>query len=180
MASSEGTTSGFPPVVGEHARVLILGTLPSRRSLELSQYYGHPRNAFWRIMGVLFDAGPDVPYDERTRRVAAAGVAIWDVLDASVRPGSMDAAIDLSTARANDFAAFLASRPDIRLVCFNGKTAESLFRRLVAPNLEKGSNVQRFETLPSTSPAFAAMSFEEKLERWKIILAATHGKGEDQ
>jgi hypoxanthine-DNA glycosylase len=178
MASSEGSTSGFPPVVGAQARVLILGTLPSRRSLELSQYYGHPRNAFWRIMGVLFGAGPEVPYAERTRRVAAAGVAIWDVLAASVRPGSMDAAIDLATASANDIEGFLGSHPYIRLVCFNGRTAESLFRRLVAPNLEKGSNVPRYETLPSTSPAFAAMSFEEKLERWKVILAETNKKGE--
>ena len=102
------------------------------------------------------------------------------MLEASVRPGSMDAAIDLATARANDFASFFDAHPGIRIVCFNGRTAASLFRRLVASTLQKSSNELRCVTLPSTSPAFAAMSFEEKLERWRLVLGERPITGETQ
>lgn len=162
-------TSGFPPIIGDDARVLVLGSLPSVRSLQKMQYYGHPRNAFWKIMGELFGADPDLPYEERTGRLVDNRVAIWDVLAASVRPGSMDSNIDESTARPNDFNSLFRGQPAIRLVCFNGGAAARLYRRLVAPRLEKGSNTWQFETLPSTSPAHASKTFEEKLARWRIV-----------
>lgn len=172
------TTAGFPPLLGTEARVLILGTLPSRKSLEKSQYYGHPRNAFWPIMGALFGAGPDVPYASRVRILTDAGIAVWDVLAASIRPGSMDSAIDPRAAAANDFTALFREQPGIELVCFNGRTAGQLFRKLVAPQLESGSNTPGYRALPSTSPAYAAMSFAEKLERWRVVvMQALHTKG---
>jgi hypoxanthine-DNA glycosylase len=162
-------TTGFPPVAGPGARVLILGSLPSRKSLELNQYYGHPQNAFWRIMGELFGAGHDIPYDERTTRLVANGVAVWDVLQASVRPGSMDADIDRDAAAPNDFEVFFSEHPSVELVCFNGKTAQALYQRLVASVIENGSNTRTYQTMPSTSPAFAAMSFDQKLDKWRIV-----------
>jgi hypoxanthine-DNA glycosylase len=162
-------TTGFPPVAGPGATVLILGSLPSRKSLELNQYYGHPQNAFWRIMGELFGAGRDIPYDKRTARLVANGVAVWDVLQASVRPGSMDADIDRDAAVPNDFEVFFREHPSVELVCFNGKTAQTLYQRLVAPVIENGSNTRTYQTMPSTSPAFAAMSFDQKLEKWRIV-----------
>ena len=162
-------TTGFPPIAGPGAKVLILGSLPSRKSLEFKQYYGHPQNAFWRIMGALFGAGRDTPYDERTAILVANGVAVWDVLQASVRPGSMDADIDRDAAVANDFAGFFREHPSVELVCFNGKTAQTLYRRLVAPVIENGSNSRTYQTMPSTSPAFAAMSFDQKLDQWRIV-----------
>ena len=163
-------TTGFPPLAGPGVRVLILGTLPSRRSIAEGQYYGHPRNAFWPIMGKLLGAGRELPYTQRTERLVTAGVAVWDVLAASIRPGSMDADIDIASARANDFAAFFRAHPHIRLVCFNGQTAESLFYRMVVPGLETRFNALRYETLPSTSPAYAAIGFEDKAQRWQAIL----------
>lgn len=177
--SVTAVTEGFPPLLGPGARVLVLGTLPSRQSLLKHQYYGHPQNAFWRIMGELFGAGPERTYAERSIRLMGAGVAVWDVLASSVRPGSMDSSIDPATATPNDFRSLFATEPQIRLVCFNGQSAAKLFERLVAPTLEKGSNITEYRTLPSTSPAHAAMSFEQKLHRWEIVAdAAAKNKGE--
>lgn len=162
-------TGGFPPILGSGARVLVLGSLPSVKSLEKNQYYGHPRNAFWPIMGELFGAGRELAYAERRKIMVDNGVAIWDVLASSNRPGSMDAAIDEKSATANDFNALLRDHPGIRLICFNGQAAARLFRRLVAPTLENGSTTLDYQTMPSTSPAYAAMRFEEKLARWRLV-----------
>lgn len=170
MASERGARSaGFAPLLGRDPRVLVLGTLPSRRSLEKQQYYGHPRNAFWQIMGELFGAGPGVPYAERMRLLTARRVAVWDVLRASVRPGSLDADIDVATAKANDFASLFAAHPGIALVCFNGRAAAGLWQRLVAPVLQNSSNTLDYRTLPSTSPAHASVRYAEKLERWRVV-----------
>jgi TDG/mug DNA glycosylase family protein len=165
-------TCGFAPILGDRARVLILGSLPSVASLEKNQYYGHPQNVFWRIMGELFGAGPDMPYAQRTRILVNARVAVWDVLRSSVRPGSMDADIETSTAKPNDFETLFRDQPGIRLVCFNGRTAAKFFEQLVAPVIENGSNSRQYETLPSTSPAHASLSFADKLERWRIVQRA--------
>ncbi len=160
---------GFAPIAGNGARSLVLGSLPSQLSLQKQQYYGNPQNKFWPMMGVLFAAGPELVYGARADRLIECGVAVWDVLYSSVRPGSMDSAIDQSTAVANDFATFFAQQPDIRLVCFNGRKAAQLFARLVANSLDATCDSLRYKTLPSTSPAHASMSFEEKLEQWSFL-----------
>lgn len=123
-------------------------------------------------MAELFGAGPELPYADRVATLLQNRVAVWDVLAASVRPGSMDAAIDEATARPNDFGRFFRERPGIVLVCFNGKAAGRLFASLVAPTLEKGSNTREYQTLPSTSPAHASITFADKLERWRVIQTA--------
>ena len=166
-------TRGFVPIAGPGARVLVLGSLPSVKSVEKQQYYGHPQNAFWRVMGELFGAGLEMPYADRTATLVKNQLAVWDVLAASIRPGSMDAAIDEATARPNDFNRFFREQPGIGLVCFNGKAAARLYDRLVAPALEKGSNTPEYQTLPSTSPAYASMTFADKLERWRVVRDAT-------
>ena len=160
---------GFPPIADAHARVLILGSLPGQVSLQRQQYYAQPHNAFWKIMGRLFDARPELPYDERTQRLVRDGVALWDVCAAATRPGSLDAAIVHASVVPNDFAAFIASHPRLRLICFNGAKAAELYRRLVLPSLPRTLRPVGYETLPSTSPAHAAMTFEEKLTRWSIV-----------
>lgn len=162
-------TEGFPPILGTDASVLILGTLPSQQSLRKSQYYGHPRNAFWPIMGELFAAGPDLPYCERTQLLLSHGIAVWDVLASGSRPGSMDAAINEKSARPNDFASLHGAHPELRLVCFNGKASARLFRQLVPKRVQESFASVKFVTMPSTSPAFAAMSFADKLQHWSTI-----------
>ncbi len=160
---------GFAPITGNGARLLVLGSLPSQLSLQTQQYYGNPQNKFWSIMGALFTAGPELPYGARADRLIECGVAVWDVLHSSVRPGSMDSAIDQSTAVANDFMTFFAQQPDISLVCFNGQKAAQLFSRLVASSLDATCDRLRYKTLPSTSPAHASMSFDEKLVQWSFL-----------
>lgn len=162
-------TQGFAPILGPVARVLILGTLPSQQSLKRNQYFGHPRNAFWPIMGELFGAGPELPYAKRTQLLQHHEIAVWDVLRSARRAGSMDAAIEKKDASPNNFAALHAAHPELELVCFNGQAAARLFKRLVPPDVQESFGSVRFVTMPSTSPALAAMSFADKLSCWSKI-----------
>ena len=161
---------GFPLIADAHARVLILGSLPGQMSLQRQQYYAQPHNAFWKIMGRLFGAGPELTHEECAQRLVQNGIALWDVCAAAQRPGSLDAAIVHSSVVPNDLAAFIESHPDVVLICFNGAKAADLYRRLVLPGLPATMRAIRTETLPSTSPAHAAMPFEEKLRRWAAAL----------
>jgi hypoxanthine-DNA glycosylase len=160
----------FPPIADAHVRVLILGSLPGQVSLQRQQYYAQPQNAFWKIMGRLFGAGPELAYAERAQHLVQNGIALWDVCASAHRPGSLDAAIVHSSVVPNDLAAFIATHPGIGLICFNGGKAAELYRRFVLPGLPATVCAIRYETLPSTSPAHAAMPFEEKLTRWAAIL----------
>jgi hypoxanthine-DNA glycosylase len=159
----------FPPIARRDARVLILGTAPGVQSLARRQYYGHPQNAFWRIMGELFGAGLDMPYTQRKRLLIAQGIAVWDVLKECERPGSMDHNIAADSLQVNDFASFFRSHRQIERVYFNGGTAESLFRRHVLKSLDVRIQSLEFSRLPSTSPAHAGRSFAEKLSAWSDI-----------
>jgi len=149
--------------------VLILGSMPGKASLTAQQYYAHPRNAFWRIMGDLVGAGPALSYAERLQKLGEAGVALWDVIAACERPGSLDADIVNESVRGNDFAGFFAVHRSITRVFFNGATAELYFRRHVLPGLAGWSLPTR--RLPSTSPAHATLSYEAKLAAWSVIVS---------
>ncbi|MFO1344989.1 MAG: DNA-deoxyinosine glycosylase [Rhodocyclaceae bacterium] len=153
----------FPPIVAPGARVLILGSMPGVASLSAGQYYAHPRNAFWPILGALCGFAATAPYAERVLALQAAGVAVWDVLQSCVRPGSLDTAIERSSEVPNDIAGLLSDQPGIRCIAFNGGTAEAAFRRHVPADVVGGLRLLR---LPSTSPANAAWSFERKLAAW--------------
>jgi hypoxanthine-DNA glycosylase len=161
---------GFAAVAAADARVLVLGSLPGTRSLQAQQYYAQPQNAFWKIMGALFDAGPDLDYAQRLQRLKSRSVALWDVLAAGQRPGSLDAAIVKSSVVVNDFAAFFAGHARLRLLCFNGKTAAALYARHVVPALAPEFAAIDTVVLPSTSAAYAAMRFEQKLAQWSHAL----------
>lgn len=165
-----GAVTGFAPLVGPGARVLILGSLPGVASLQAGAYYAQPRNAFWPIMGALFGAGPGLDYRQGVALLRAHGVAVWDVLHAAVRPGSLDAAIDPATQVANDFAGFFAANPDLGHVFFNGAKAEALFFRLVTARPCRVDCA--YTRLPSTSPAHAALSLADKRAAWSVLARA--------
>jgi TDG/mug DNA glycosylase family protein len=150
-------------------RTLILGTMPGRVSLRERQYYAHPQNAFWRIVGGILGFDPASSYDSRVAAVQAADIAVWDVLKSCIRPSSLDSAIDASSAVPNDFANFLAEHPQIRRICFNGATAEALFTKHVRPFLAAKADIQQIR-LPSTSPANASVPLSEKLRAWQAIV----------
>ncbi|HEX04725.1 MAG TPA: DNA-deoxyinosine glycosylase, partial [Bacteroidetes bacterium] len=160
---------GFPCVAASGGSVLILGSMPSQRSLEAKQYYAHPRNAFWSIMGELFGAGSDKPYGERLKILTANQIVLWDVLMSCQRTGSLDALIDDSSIAVNDFAGLFLNYSEIRNVFLNGRKAAALFQRRVLPDLSQSDQLSCY-TLPSTSPAYAAMPFDQKLEHWRAIL----------
>ena len=160
----------FPPIENRRARVLVLGSMPGAASLVAGQYYAHSRNHFWPIMGSLFGAGPDIPYAARVRRLKACGVAVWDVLESCVRPGSLDADIDEDSIAVNDFAGFFAAHTAVEAVFFNGAKAEAAYRRHVMAGLPAVAGGLRARRLPSTSPAHAALSFEKKLAAWAAAL----------
>lgn len=173
---------GFPPIAASSAHILILGSMPGAASLAAQRYYAHPRNAFWPIMGELLQFDADEAYATRAAVLKRAGIALWDVLNACVRPGSLDAAIVAGSHEANDFARFFAAHPGITHVFFNGATAEGCFRRLVMPALAgasgrakcpAGSDEQGYvlRRLPSTSPAHAGQNFARKLAAWRAALA---------
>jgi hypoxanthine-DNA glycosylase len=154
---------GFPPVVGDGARLLILGSFPSVQSLKLGQYYANPRNAFWPITGWLFGFDVSEPYQHRLAVLQSNGVALWDVLYRCRRRGSADAAIDSESSVVNDFEKLFGTYPNLSRVYFNGATAATMFRRLVDVD-----PAVRLRQLPSTSPAHT-MPLRDKLAAWQVI-----------
>ncbi len=163
---------GFAPVARADARVLILGSMPGAASLAAQQYYAHARNAFWPIMGALFDAGLEQPYGARLARLNVVGVALWDVIARCERSGSLDSAIKPASIEVNDFARLFRSCPQIGHVFFNGSAAETAFRRHVLRHIELPPALS-LARLPSTSPAHAARNFDAKLRAWQIVRDAT-------
>jgi hypoxanthine-DNA glycosylase len=163
---------GFPPIAAPDARVLVLGTMPSVASLAKQQYYGHPQNAFWPIMGRLFGARPELPYAERQQILCAQGVAVWDVLRECQREGSLDAAIERESESPNDFTRFFRAHRNIQAVFFNGQRAETAYRRHVLQTVSEFDHKFRYARLPSTSPAHAGRSFAQKLAAWRAVAHA--------
>jgi hypoxanthine-DNA glycosylase len=164
-AYSEDFVFSFPPYAAHDAEKLILGSMPGEESLRQFQYYAHPRNAFWKIMGELFDFDPRVSYVDRIEFLICRKIALWDTVHRCVRPGSMDADIKLEVP--NDFELFFKKYPNIKKIFFNGQTAYRLFKKHVAKmDIPEVEHI----IMPSTSPANASISYEGKLEAWKRIL----------
>jgi TDG/mug DNA glycosylase family protein len=159
-------SQGFAPVASPDARLLILGSMPGVASLEATQYYAFPHNVFWKLMGDLFAAGPELDYRSRLQKLMTNHIALWDVIKACKRPGSLDSAISKDGMTTNDFISFFESHPQITHVCFNGQKAAGLFKKKVAPML---TGRYEYLTLPSTSPAYAAKSYAAKLKAWSVL-----------
>lgn len=155
---------GLPPIIGPAPRVLVLGNMPSVISLATRQYYGNPRNSFWRICADLFDLDAEAPYEQRTAALVAERVAVWDVLRECRRIGSLDAAVEPDSMVPNAIGPLLQDNPSIELIAFNGGAAARNHRRLVhdAPDAPT-------VTLPSTSPAHT-IAYGTKLAAWRAAL----------
>ncbi len=158
--------AGFPPVVDAGIDTLILGSFPSIASLGKAQYYGHPQNHFWRLVGaVIGEPLADMQYEQRLRTLLEHKIGLWDVIGTCARVGSLDS--NIRSPRHNDFARVTSIARALRRVFFNGKTAG----RLEPVFAEWG-----YETavLPSSSPAYT-MRFEDKLAQWRQIAQADWG-----
>jgi hypoxanthine-DNA glycosylase len=152
---------GLPPAIPTAARVLLLGSFPGEESLRQSQYYAHPRNQFWRLLGdVLGEPLADLPYAKRLRRLARRRVGVWDIITGCERAGSLDGAIRNAALAQFDWLASHA--PDLRLIALNGKKAGSAQRRIEAMGYQT-------LVLPSSSPAYT-LSYDDKLLAWQALL----------
>ena len=155
--------TGFPLVMQPDARLLIMGSFPGEASLAAQQYYAHPRNQFWRLLsGVLGDDLAPLAYEDRLARLARHRIGLWDVIIACERKGSLDSAI--RRAQAADFSILHSGFPELRTIALNGKTSGRF-----APQFEAAGFLTVI--LPSSSPAYAQLSFEEKLVRWRALLS---------
>lgn len=161
----------FDPVVGNEPRVLILGSMPSVKSLEENAYYGHPRNQFWKIifelMGeTLTENHTHMPYAQKIHLIKHFKIALWDVYAQCERVGSLDS--NIKNGHCNDLEAFIACYSSLRAVLFNGGKAASAFRKhLNMKRLSQRYQVAFFK-MPSTSPAYT-LAYEKKLDQWKVI-----------
>jgi TDG/mug DNA glycosylase family protein len=160
----------FPPIVSSRAKVLILGSFPGKESLRKQEYYGHPRNVFWFVISGLFHIEDTLSYPDRVKALAAHGVALWDVLLSCRRKGSLDSSIDDETVLINDFLPFFQRYKEIKWVFFNGTRAEKEYRKHVLKTVEPFCSDINYHRLPSTSPAMAMLTKEQKLAQWSIIL----------
>lgn len=154
----------FAPVANAETRVLVLGSLPGEMSLAAGRYYAHPQNALWRLVGRVLDEDiAALPYEQRLERLLARGVGLWDTIETAQRQGSLDSAI--KNAEARDLKALAATLPSLRALAFNGGTSTKIGMRMMA-----GSDLALIG-LPSSSPAYASMRFEQKAQAWEALRA---------
>lgn len=168
--------SSFAPVAGKNPRVLILGSIPGQASLNAVQYYAHPRNAFWPIALAAIKTTPldyaaanTMAYADRLQCLTDSGIALWDVLASCHRPGSLDSRIERTSEIVNPITTWLSATPSVKRVCFNGKTAATIFKRhcyIGGKPPEPVASIE-FMTLPSTSPAHASMNLADKAMAWR-------------
>lgn len=170
---SNSVVTSFPPLVAEGCRVLILGSVPGVRSLERSEYYAHPGNLFWPLMGELYGAGRELPYADRVARLNSRRVGVWDVLAECDRPGSLDGSILPETEIANDIDGLLRQHAGISVVALNGGKAQQSYSRHIEPNLDDAIRRRlRVLSMPSTSPANARIPLAIKRAQWQRLLEA--------
>ncbi|WP_245330926.1 DNA-deoxyinosine glycosylase [Acetoanaerobium pronyense] len=156
----------FEPIVDKNSKILILGSMPGKMSLNKVEYYGNPRNHFWKIIFDLFDADFEHHYDKKIEFIKNKGIALWDVIEKCEREGSLD--VNIKNEKSNDITSLLEKNPNIKAIAFNGGKAFDSFRKSIGfnkfPNLD-------YIKLPSTSPIPGKniRTYEEKLKVWEVI-----------
>lgn len=170
---SSGKIFSFKPVASKKAKILILGSMPGKASLEAGQYYAYPRNAFWPIIMAILGKEATVSYEDKTKALVESGIALWDVLHSCERNTSLDSDIVKSTEGVNDFQDFFKRHPEIKYIFFNGAKAEECFKRKVLPDIDVNfvnKRILALKRLPSTSPANAGISWEDKKIKWEMSI----------
>lgn len=155
--------SSFSPIIDQSSQILILGSVPGVKSLEMQQYYAHPQNKFWKILFEIFEEDFTADYPERIRFLKRNHIALWDVIDSCERKGSLDS--DIKNEEANKIAELLSEHPNIKAIFCNGQKSYKNLQRI----LGKDFHLPVF-VMPSTSPANAGIPFEEKKRQWLKIL----------
>ncbi len=156
--------ASFEPISNSETEILILGTIPGDKSLELGEYYGHPRNRFWKIISTITENEMPLAYDDKKELLLQSNIGVWDVAHNAVRPGSLDS--DIRNEQPNDLDSFIESHPKLKVIAFNGAKAQAIFDKY----FERKSGI-RYVALPSSSPANAAIGFEKICEKWQQLIA---------
>lgn len=157
------TKQSFQPLATDDAEVLILGSIPGDRSIELQQYYGHLQNRFWQVIAAITGSELPTTYTEKRQMLVTNRISLWDVANRANRVGSLDS--NIRNEEPNDIEAFIAQHSKLKTIAFNGKKAELLYDKY----FERSAQIQ-YISLPSTSPANAACKLYDLQERWKEIL----------
>jgi len=151
----------FPPLYNKDSRVLILGSFPSVKSREQMFFYGHPQNRFWKVVSTVFQCDMPETIEEKKQLLLENGIALWDVIASCEITGSSDSSI--RNVIVNDISRIL-NEADIRQIFVNGKTAEKYFKKYTKAQINRDA-----VCLPSTSPANAAWSVEQLVEKWIVL-----------
>ncbi len=154
--------SSFPPIINENSKILILGSIPGVKSLEMQQYYAHPQNKFWKIICEIFNEEFTTNYQQRIEILEKHHIALWDVIDTCERKGSLDS--EIRNEEANKIEELLQNFPNIKAIFCNGQKSHKNLQKI----LEKKFRMPII-VLPSTSPAYAGLKYEEKLLSWQEI-----------
>ncbi len=157
------TKSSFEPITNKNIEILILGTLPGDKSLELQEYYGHSRNRFWKIISSITNKEMPKTYFDKIELLSKSKIAVWDVAHKANRKGSLDSAI--VQEKPNDLDGFIENHPKLKIIGFNGKKAELLYDKY----FERKENLN-YISLPSSSPANARYKSGEIIEIWKRLV----------
>ena len=155
--------SSFPPIINENSKILILGSIPGVKSLEMQQYYAHPQNKFWKIICEIFNEDFTTDYAERIKILEKHHIALWDVIDTCERKGSLDS--EIRNEEANKIEELLQNFPNIKAIFCNGQKSYKNLQKILGKKFRMPIIV-----LPSTSPAYAGLSYFDKLKSWYIIL----------
>ena len=162
----------FAPIIDEQCKILILGSMPSVKSLAQGEYYGNRQNYFWPMMFELFGKPYSADYQKKQELLLTQHIALWDVLRSCEREGSLDSQI--KGEQPNDIEALLRDYPQIEAILLNGGKAAQSFKRYFPHIYEQRPCYQ----MPSTSPAHT-MRRSEKLAKWRIIINLLHDESEE-
>lgn len=160
---STHTKTSFDPISNADTTILILGTIPGDKSLELGEYYGHPRNRFWKIISTITNNEIPLTYSDKKRLLLKSKIGIWDVAHKANRKGSLDSAIE--DEEPNELNEFIARHKNLRVIGFNGTKSEALFDKY----FDRKSSL-KYVSLPSTSPANTGVDFDNICKLWRQIL----------
>lgn len=163
MTDSAQLKTSFFPISTPETTILILGTLPGEKSLELGEYYGHARNRFWKIIATITHNDMPLSYSDKKDLLAKNNIGVWDIAHSAIRKGSLD--VDIKNEEPNDIDSFITNHPNLKVIGFNGKKSQALFDKYF-----KRKSYLIYITLPSSSPANAGISFENICEAWEQLL----------
>ncbi len=153
----------FDPILDPKTTILVLGTMPSDKSLALAEYYGNPRNRFWKIIATITNNKLPLTYFDKKELLAKTGIGVWDVVRKASRKGSLDSAIE--NEEPNDLDNFIAAQKSIKVIGFNGAKSEALFNK----HFDRKPGI-KYVSLPSSSPANAGIGFDALCNAWRQLL----------